>query len=356
MATAVHSGGLEKDGGGVGGADTQRHSAPEATRPHDAARRWGIVLAGGDGVRLRSLTRFVSGDARPKQFCRLLSGRTLLEETRERAERSLPPDRILYSVTRAHQEYYARDLAGQALQRVVQPCNKGTAPAILYTLLHIAQLDPGALVAVLPSDHHYARERAFTGALDFAFTIAGERPESVVLLGAQPANPEVEYGWIEVGGLVSGFSPGVFHVSGFHEKPERSVAERLFRRACLWNTFVMIGHVNAFLEMAAATVPALLDALRSVPVFPISDLDKDAAGRLYAEIDPADFSRRVLTPAPSRLLTLRLCDAGWSDLGDPDRVVSILLERDDPPGWALRWQSERRAGRDIAAAASIALA
>ena len=46
----------------------------------DRRRRWGIILAGGDGVRLRSLTRFISGDDRPKQFCRLYGGMTLLDK------------------------------------------------------------------------------------------------------------------------------------------------------------------------------------------------------------------------------------------------------------------------------------
>src|SRR3990172_10013989 len=34
--------------------------------------RWGIILAGGDGTRLRSLTRTITGDDRPKQFCPIL--------------------------------------------------------------------------------------------------------------------------------------------------------------------------------------------------------------------------------------------------------------------------------------------
>jgi hypothetical protein len=68
--------------------------------------RWGVILAGGEGVRLRSLTRLVSGDDRPKQFCPLLGGRTLLNQTRRRIQRSisqlpqewhsekLPPSRV----------------------------------------------------------------------------------------------------------------------------------------------------------------------------------------------------------------------------------------------------------------------
>jgi len=33
------------------------------------ATRWAVILAGGDGTRLRSFTRHIAGDDRPKQFC-----------------------------------------------------------------------------------------------------------------------------------------------------------------------------------------------------------------------------------------------------------------------------------------------
>src|SRR5215472_684688 len=75
-----------------------RPLAPPSRAPH----RWGVVLAGGDGVRLRELTRWLYGDARPKQFCSLLGDWTLLEEARRRAERSTPAGQILFSLTRDH--------------------------------------------------------------------------------------------------------------------------------------------------------------------------------------------------------------------------------------------------------------
>jgi mannose-1-phosphate guanylyltransferase len=318
--------------------------------------RWGVILAGGDGVRLRKLTRFVCGDDRPKQFCPLLGKRTLLQETRQRAERSIPTGKILYSLSRAHQDYYLDDLWDRPSQLVVQPGNKGTAPAILYTLLHLARKDPDAVVAFLPCDHYYSREAIFTGALESAFAIAEGRPEAVVLLGATPKGPEVEYGWIERG-EIAGLHPDVFRVVKFHEKPPLSIAKRLLRAGSLWNTFVMVGHINAFLDMAEASVPALLRALRSEPVFSTSDGGQRIVERLYERIDSADFSRQVLSPGARRLLTLRLGEVGWNDLGDPNRVICALLESGvELPGWAVRWRSATQAARTTADRMSGAVA
>src|SRR5262245_45281660 len=69
--------------------------------------RWAAILAGGDGSRLRTFTRQLTGDDRPKQFCRILDGVTLLDQTRRRVERSVRADKTLIVVTRAHEEYYA---------------------------------------------------------------------------------------------------------------------------------------------------------------------------------------------------------------------------------------------------------
>lgn len=236
-----------------------------------------------------------------------------------------------------------RDLADRRSQRVVQPGNRGTAPAILSTLLCLSQMDPDAIVAILPCDHYYSQESAFTFALESAFTIADERAESIVLLGARPKAPEVEYGWIELGDSVVGSHHGAFHVRGFQEKSPLPVAERLLRSGSLWNTFVMVGHVGAFLDMAFASVPGLLEALRSACILLGSDSETRIAEWLYDQITPTDFSRHVLSPGASRLVTMPLGEVEWNDLGDPDRVLSTLLASElDLPKWAVRWRRETK--------------
>jgi mannose-1-phosphate guanylyltransferase len=192
--------------------------------------------------------------------------------------------------------------------------------------------------------------------LESAFRIAEARQESIVLLGAQPNAPEVEYGWIELGAVISPH-PDAFHVMKFHEKPPLPIAEDLLRSGSLWNTFVMVGHINAFLDLALASLPALLQALRSVPLFSISDHEKRIVERLYDWIDPADFSRHVLSLAARRLLTLRLGEVEWSDLGDPDRVISALTESGvEFPDWATRWRTAGQAKRTTAQRMSVGVA
>ena len=108
---------------------------PEVNSAIDACNKeWAVILAGGDGTRLKSLTRHIAGDERPKQFCSLLGRGTLLQETQMRAALEFARERTLYVVNRAHKNYYAPILAGETVDNlVVQPSNRGTAPAILYS-------------------------------------------------------------------------------------------------------------------------------------------------------------------------------------------------------------------------------
>jgi mannose-1-phosphate guanylyltransferase len=298
--------------------------------------RWGVILAGGDGTRLRALTRELSGDDRPKQFCPVLGGRTLLDDTRGRIARTIAPGRTLVVVTRHHERYYVPALADLPADRVVvQPVNRGTAPAILATLVRLARLAPAATVAIFPSDHYVSDDAGFMSHVDDAFEIAAIRPELTVLLGIAADRPETEYGWIEPDAPLPGLgrlSGAVYTVSRFWEKPALDVAERLQARGGLWNAFVVVGRVSAFLDLVRAAAPALaqaFDALEDEPAPPIESGDLDP---LYARLAPIDFSRQVLAAQPDRLAVLPVRGVEWNDLGDPGRVRET---RERASGWTV---------------------
>jgi mannose-1-phosphate guanylyltransferase len=307
------------------------------------SRRWGVLLAGGDGTRLQELTRHICGDDRPKQFCPLFGDETLLEETRKRAERSISREQILVPLTRSHRAFYLQEPGIRPSQRIVQPVNKGTAPPILYSLLSIEQHDDEAIVAILPCDHHYSHEPAFTTALESAFDFAARQPVSVVLLGASPRSPEVEYGWIELGSSVGAAGGVWFHVRRFREKPLFHEARELFLRGSLWNTFVMVGHVRAFLEMVDVALAGVVNQLRGNRLW--DGLEVHIQDSLYDGIQSADFSRQVLQVQTSRLAALRMGRTGWSDLGNPERVMAVLQATGLEPWWMKKWKAP---GRDLA--------
>ena len=299
-----------------------------------ANNEWAVILAGGDGTRLKSLTRQITGDERPKQFCSVMGGATLLEETQRRAALELPRERTLYVVNRAHEQFYAPVLAAEPSNNlVIQPCNRGTAPAILYSLLRIAAVDSNALVAFLPSDHYISDNEKFMAHIRAALDTARRRPDLVILLGLEPESPEAEYGWIESTDRIPG-SRRVFGVRRFWEKPNQRLAQVLMLRGCLWNSFVMVSSVKALLETIASTLPDLYRSFLSTrPIFTTS-AEPYPVERLYAQLDEVNFSHQVLALQPQRLAVLRVSGVRWNDLGEPKRVLASLNMAGIRPHWA----------------------
>ena len=102
-----------------------------AAAERDCTSAWAVLLAGGDGTRLQSLTLKIEGDLRPKQFSRIYGGRSLLAYTRERLRPVFCEDRTLFVVTKAHEAFYRDDLRRTDESRILaQPQNRGTAVAI----------------------------------------------------------------------------------------------------------------------------------------------------------------------------------------------------------------------------------
>jgi len=285
--------------------------------------RWALILAGGDGRRLRPLTRQLVGDDRPKQFCPVLGRETLLEQTRRRVASFAAHECVLVVVVHAHERFYAPLLADVPSRCIViQPENRGTAPAILYSVLRLATMTPVAPVAVFPSDHYVSDDAEFIAHVEGAVQVVLARPDLVVLLGITPDTAEVEYGWIEPGRPVT--SRGLwtlYRVLNFWEKPSAALAPRLWTRGCLWNSFVMVAYPSTFITLLQRALPSLVDECLRVRLGLATSID--SVRQLYADLPSLDFSQHVLATRPPNLVVLPVTGVAWCDLGTPQRVIAI---------------------------------
>jgi mannose-1-phosphate guanylyltransferase len=294
----------------------------------DDAKRWAIVLAGGDGTRLSSLTTTEDGVAVPKQFWSLRGGPTLLEETMQRAQRIAPRERICAVVAASHRPWWSTPLSGLSSENVLaQPRNRGTGIGILWPLAHIVERESDARVALLPSDHHVYDEAVLAHAIECAFRATDQRRDAIVMLGMTPDKIDPELGYI-VPGEADGVQ--VHHVERFVEKPPAVLAQQLIARGALWSTFIIVARVSALVEIFESRWPAAWAALRTLArsVRAKND-DVDLIHDVYDRLPHVDFSHEVIAANTSRMRVLAVPECGWNDLGTPGRVVETLhrLER-----------------------------
>lgn len=315
---------------------THRHevSIPEGT--------WAVILAGGEGSRLRGMTVDDAGGHVPKQFCRIDGQHTLLELALSRARRLADLDHVVASVTEAHEPWWTPQLRRLPSTNVIsQPANRGTAFGILLPLLSILKRDPRASIVFIPADHFVADEQELAEAVRRAAAVSAGRTGTLALIGVEPDGAEGDYGYILPGrSLAFGKEPaGVGsddrsprHVRRFVEKPE-SGAARLIEQGALWNTFIFAARGSTLLRMFERRMKTWSSVLRGG----VNQVDPEepelfrGLADLYRILPIKDFSRDILAQQRDGLAVVPAANCGWSDLGNPRRVMAWLQDRNTAP-------------------------
>ena len=297
-----------------------------------------IVLAGGDGMRLRPLTERWLGRHVPKQYCAFSGTRSMLDHTLDRAAALCDPSRILTVVGRAHRAV-RRERAPRASDGtfIEQPANLDTAPGVLLGLAHALHRDPDATVVILPSDHFVYPEPRFVAQVQVAVRAAERLDDRVLLLGAPPANVEDDYGWIVPSAeLERRPTHRVYAVESFVEKPPAAEAVRLHHRGGVWNTLVLVARARTLWDLSCERLPTL------APFFTVL---REALGgtreaavleEVYETMPRVNFSSGLLERAHDRIAMLPLESLMWSDWGQPARIVESLLAIGRQPAFSLR--------------------
>ncbi len=288
---------------------------------------WSIVLAGGDGRRVRPLIEQWLGCQRPKQYCAFVGTRSLLQHTVARAARLTPGERILVVVDETHrQEAEAQLLQGPPAKLVLQPGNRDTAAGIFFPLSYIHALSPEATVVIFPSDHFVYPEDEFLAQVERVAAAAQHQKEFIFLLGIEPDSPNTDYGWIQPGRELTCDHQRVRSVLGFLEKPSSFAAEAAMASGALWNTLVIVAKANRLWELGREHFPGMMTRFEDLAAAIGSGDEQAVLKSIYSSMPARNFSSDLLQRIPQHLAVAKINGVVWSDWGRPERIVSSLLK------------------------------
>jgi mannose-1-phosphate guanylyltransferase len=272
---------------------------------------YALVLAGGSGERFWPLSR----RARPKQLLRLVSAKTLLEETIARLEGWIPQERILI-LTNVEQEAAVRDLLKNFPKQniVAEPAKRDTAAAVALGAGWVAARDHAATMLTLPADHVIADREAFQKTMQRA-AAAAEESGALVTIGIKPTWACPGFGYIEQGKPLrlrgSDSKIAVHQVVRFREKPNTELAESFLRKGNFrWNAGMFVWSVPTVLSEFNRHAPELADFISQIRA--PGNFEK-VLGDRFAKLPRISFDYAIMEKADRVLVVEAAFD--WDDVG-----------------------------------------
>jgi mannose-1-phosphate guanylyltransferase len=253
------------------------------------------------------------------------TGKSLLQETFERAATLFPARNILVVTGIAHaslvREQLPALLPGNLLE---EPFGRNTAPCIAYAAYRIARENPDATMVVVPSDHFISNDNAYRENIKQGAAFVSKHG-GLLAIGVPPTRPETGYGYIQL----EKHDPvdGVYRVKTFTEKPDEARALAFIHSGdFLWNTGIFAWQVRGIIEEFATHLEPIHLLFRDDYLNAERPDDPGNIERLYNRCPSISIDFGIMERA-ARVYAVK-GDFGWSDVGTW-RAFREVSEKDE---------------------------
>lgn len=284
------------------------------------ASYYAVIMAGGGGTRLWPLSR----RTRPKQMLRIIEQRSLFQMTVDRLEGLFAPEQILVvTVPDQFQELHEQCPRIPIENFLLEPMPRGTAAVVGLAAVHLAHLDPHAVMAVLTADHYIGNQEWFRKLLQVAEIVAQQG--FLVTIGINPTFAATGYGYIQQGKLQGTYQGvDVYHVVRFKEKPDEFQAQVMLARGDhTWNSGMFIWKVERIREEIRRQMPQLESALVEVEAHWGKSSYATVLAQQWEALIPETIDYGIMEGA-SDVVVIPAGALKWSDVGSWDSLFEVL--------------------------------
>ncbi len=275
---------------------------------------YSVILAGGSGTRFWPLSRREN----PKQFLSIVGDKPLILQTKERALKLSPSERIRV-VTTANLAQKITSLGFSKENIIIEPKGMNTLYAVALSAAKLLRVDRDALMLILPADHWIADNEQFLSVIKKGFTWAEKG--NLVTYGIIPTRPETGYGYIKKG---KELEDGILKVERFTEKPNvKKASSYLKSNKFLWNSGIFLWRADTILSEIKRYQPHLRDAIDAIT----KDPSKENIDLFYMAGAPISIDYGVLERSNNVLVVIS--DFKWDDIGTWNSLERLFTKGDN---------------------------
>lgn len=277
-----------------------------------------VILSGGSGTRLWPLSR----KHYPKQFLKLTSNNTMVQETALRVTQFEKPIAVCNESHRFIIAEQLREVGQDAEAIIIEPIARNTAPAIALAAFSAIEKDKEAVLVVLPADHVIEDEKQFNASIEQA--IVSAKTGALVTFGIIPTKPETGYGYIQAQS-----KSDISEVLRFVEKPNETIAKEYVDSGdYFWNSGMFVFRADSYLnELKLYHEDVYKSALKAYENS-IKDLDFVRVAKEDFE-QCADISIDYAVMENTKKALVLPISVGWSDVGSFSSLWEVLDKDDD---------------------------
>ncbi len=271
-----------------------------------------VILAGGGGTRLWPKSR----NRTPKQFLRLYTENTLMQDAYERVRTLVNPDHILVITNREYLDETRKELPEVPKENIIgEPAKRETAAAMLLGALIAHAKDPDAIIINQASDHIVTDRKELEHVLKTAAKVAS-RGESLVTVGILPTFPHTGFGYIKIDGELEHVDKlPVFSVSNFTEKPNEATAKAFIAtEKYFWNANMYVWRADALMHAFKKHSLTILEHMTPIQAAIGTKEFEKVLDASYAKVEKISIDYAISEKADN--LVLIPGDFGWNDVGD----------------------------------------